>query len=102
MRLLFDQNLSPKLVHHLVDLYPDSCHVWTLKLDASPDDDLWSFARDSGYVIVSKDSDFGEISLARGAPPKLIWMRAGNCSDSPSRSSDPDASCSDRGIRVRS
>jgi len=56
MKLLFDQNLSPRLSQILAEDFPDSKHVLELGLDQTPDLDLWKFARDSGYCIVSKDS----------------------------------------------
>ena len=37
------------------------------------------YAKDNGYAIVSKDSDFQERSVLRGPPPKIIWLRATNC-----------------------
>ena len=43
------------------------------------DKKVWSFAKDNQFVIVSKDADFYELSLIHGAPPKIIWIRLGNC-----------------------
>lgn len=79
MKLLFDQNLSPHLVDILADVYPDSAHVQSLGLDRSPDTPLWDFARDNDFVIVSKDVDFSDRSALVGHPPKVIWIRLGNC-----------------------
>ncbi len=80
MKLLFDQNLSPRLVERLADLYPDSTHVYSLGLDRAPDLAVWSFAREHGHAIVSQDADFVDLSVMLGFPPKVIWMRRGNCS----------------------
>ncbi len=80
MKLLFDQNLSPRLVTLLSDLYPHSSHVSALDLEAAEDFEVWHFAGEQDYLIVSKDSDFNEISLQRGFPPKVIWIRRGNSS----------------------
>ena len=80
MKLLFDQNLAPRLVRDLADLYPDSAHVRDVGLKASKDRKIWDFARDEGYVIVSKDTDFQQMSFLWGHPPKVIWIRRGNCS----------------------
>ncbi len=44
------------------------------------DRDIWAHARDSGFAIVSKDNDFQQMSFLYGAPPKVIWIRRGNCS----------------------
>ncbi len=79
MKLLFDQNLSPRLVALLSDLYPDSTHVSEINLDLAEDFEVWNYAGEHGYLIVSKDSDFNEISLQRGFPPNVVWIRRGNC-----------------------
>lgn len=82
MKLLFDQNLSPRLVGRLVDLFPDSSHVSLLRLDKVPDENVWLYAHDHNFVIVTKDADFGELSILRGFPPKVIWLQVGNCTTS--------------------
>jgi predicted nuclease of predicted toxin-antitoxin system len=79
MKLLFDQNLSPQLPRLLSDLYPDSKHVRDVGFTAATDTVIWNYAKQNGYVIVSKDSDFQQRSLLLGHPPKFIWLRMGNC-----------------------
>lgn len=79
MKLLFDENLSPDLPHLLKLRFPDSTHVRECGLRGFPDEDVWNYARDHGFTIVSKDSDFQQRSLLYGPPPKLIWLRIGNC-----------------------
>ncbi len=79
MKLLFDQNLSPKLVEKLKDLYPDSIHVKDIALDRASDSKVWSYAKANNFVILSKDADFVELNLLRGYPPFVIWIRRGNC-----------------------
>ena len=79
MKLLFDHNLSPALVNRLQDLYPNSNHVYRLGLDQIPDIEVWEYARKEGFLIVTKDADFSDICLLRGFPPKIIWIRRGNC-----------------------
>jgi predicted nuclease of predicted toxin-antitoxin system len=79
MKLLFDQNLSSALVSRLSDLFPESIHVKDVGLMRAGDDLIWSYAREHGFVIVSKDSDFQQRSLVFGAPPKVVWLRVGNC-----------------------
>jgi predicted nuclease of predicted toxin-antitoxin system len=78
--LLFDQNLSPRLVGRLADIYPNSVHVFSLGLGDAMDIDVWEFARDNDYMIVTKDADFSEFGIIKGFPPKIIWIRRGNCS----------------------
>jgi len=80
MKLLFDENLSPKLVGMLADIYPDSTQVDRAGLGSESDIAVWEYARAHGFVIVSKDSDYQELSTFRGHPPKVIWLRRGNCS----------------------
>jgi predicted nuclease of predicted toxin-antitoxin system len=81
MRLLFDENLSPKLVMALADVFPDSAHVDRIGLGGSSDDEVWNYARQQGFVLVSKDSDFYDKSMLYGHPPKVIWIKRGNCSN---------------------
>ena len=78
MRLLFDHNLSPALKGMLADLWPRSLHVWDLNMDAADDTVIWAYAREGGLVIVTKDADYRDLSLVRGHPPKVIWIRLGN------------------------
>lgn len=79
MKLLFDENLSPRLVLRLSDAFPGSAHVRDVGLARATDTAIWDYARDHGYAIVSKDSDFHQVSFVRGQPPKVIWLRRGNC-----------------------
>ncbi len=79
MKLLFDQNLSPKLVHRLAEVYPGSSHVQFEGLDCADDDQIWEHARLHGFAIVTKDVDFNNLSVVRGNPPKVIWLLSGNC-----------------------
>jgi len=78
--LLFDENLAGRLVADLADLYPGCAHVGDRGLAGGSDHAIWQHARDHGLVIVSKDEDFQRLSVLFGAPPKVIWIRLGNCS----------------------
>ena len=79
MKLLFDHNLSPSLVNRLRDLYPDSNHIYRLGFDQLPDREIWEYGKRENFLIVTKDADFSDLSLLRGFPPKIIWIRRGNC-----------------------
>ncbi len=79
MKLLLDENLSNRIIHRIVDLYPDSEHVKTLGMINTDDAVIWEYAKANGFVIVSKDSDFHQRSLLYGHPPKFIYLRVGNC-----------------------
>jgi predicted nuclease of predicted toxin-antitoxin system len=80
VRLLLDQNLSPLLVQALLPFYPGSTHVRDVGLHIADDEVVWTYAAQHGFVIVSKDADFHQRSFLLGAPPKVIWIRRGNCS----------------------
>ena len=80
MKLLLDENLSPRLVRLLEDVYRECTHVHLLGMDRAPDTEIWAYAAGHGYAIVSKDADFHQRSLVLGAPPKVIWLRQGNSS----------------------
>ena len=79
MKLLFDQNLSPRLVQSLADLYPHSEHVQTAGLATASDDAVWTHAKTGGFVILTKDEDFNDMAVIRGYPPKVLWLQLGNC-----------------------
>jgi predicted nuclease of predicted toxin-antitoxin system len=78
--LLFDENLAARLVGQLADAYPGSVHVGDARLLGAADLAVWEYAREHGFVIVSKDEDFHRFSILHGPPPKVIWIRSGNCS----------------------
>ncbi|HEY9851502.1 MAG TPA: DUF5615 family PIN-like protein [Leptolyngbyaceae cyanobacterium] len=78
MKLLFDQNLSRKLVNRLADIFPDASHVQFHGLTDADDSEIWEFAKTEGFCIVTQDADFAERSHLYGSPPKVIWLRCGN------------------------
>lgn len=78
MKLLFDENLSPRLVELLVAEFPDSTHVELLGMRGCADSKVWDHAHTNGYAIVSKDSDFRQRLFLYGSPPKVIWLSVGN------------------------
>ena len=79
MKLLLDENLSDRVLPQILDLYPGSMHVKLHGLVQTSDTLIWSFAKEQGYIIVSKDADFHQRSLVFGHPPKLVFLRVGNC-----------------------
>jgi predicted nuclease of predicted toxin-antitoxin system len=81
MKLLFDQTLSHRLVGQLAAEFPGSSHVRNVGLATAADPDVWAYAKANGFVI-SKDTDFQQRALLYGHPPKVIWVRLGNCSTS--------------------
>ena len=78
MKLLFDANLSPKLVRRLAGLFPDSNHVFNTGLARfTSDETVWEYAKTNGFVIVTADADFVGLAEQRGAPPKVVRLE--NC-----------------------
>ena len=78
MKLLIDENLSPKLVRYLADTFPDSLHVRDVQLDARQDEAIWQWARANDYTILTQDDDFFLLAQLRGQPPKVVCLRFGN------------------------
>ncbi len=71
MKLLFDENLSPKLPRLLADLFPDSLHVRDVGMKATDDPIVWDYAKDNDLMIVPKDADMHDLSLVLDNPKKL-------------------------------
>ncbi|MGH9585870.1 MAG: DUF5615 family PIN-like protein [Acidobacteriaceae bacterium] len=80
MKLLLDENLSPRLISSLQVAFPGSDHVHNCHLGAASDSAIWDYAKTHGFAIVSKDSDFAERAVLHQIPPKVIWIHLGNCS----------------------
>ena len=78
MKLLLDENLSRRLVPFLQLVYPDSTQVALIGLERASDQAIWEYAREHGYAIVTKDADYYDLSLLRGAPPYVVWLQTGN------------------------
>lgn len=78
MKLLFDQNLSFRLVALLADTFAGSEQVRNCGLDQASDAAIWEHAKSVGFTIVSQDADFAEMAALYGPPPKVIWLRCGN------------------------
>jgi predicted nuclease of predicted toxin-antitoxin system len=72
VKLLFDENLSPKLPELLEMVYPGSTHVKNCGLNKASDAEVWEYAKAHGFVIVSKDSDFQDRSVLWGSPRRLF------------------------------
>ena len=79
MKLLFDQNLSYRLVSALESLYPGLVRIRDVGLAMADDETVWNYAKRPGLAIVSKDTDFYHRSVLFGYPPKVVWIRLGNC-----------------------
>lgn len=82
MKLLLDENLSRRIVPFLQNDYPGSTQIALLRMEKATDIEVWRYAKNNGYVIVSKDADFYDLSLLYDAPPKVVWLKSGNISKS--------------------
>jgi predicted nuclease of predicted toxin-antitoxin system len=78
MKLLFDQNISFRIVKNILDTFPEAKQVRELGLENNTDRQIWNFARENQYTIVTFDADFFDLSNLLGTPPKIIWIRTGN------------------------
>ncbi len=80
MKFLIDQHLSPKLVGVFNSDFPGSLHVSQIGLDESPDVEIWKYAKDMGFLILTKDSDYHDMGMRMGFPPQVVLIKRGNCS----------------------
>ena len=78
MKFLIDHNLSPKLVKELQETFPGTLHTLDLQFDRTPDIEIWKYAIENEYHILTKDTDFEQLSMLCGTPPKVVWLRIGN------------------------
>ena len=78
MKLLLDQNISYRLVNKINSLFPETAQVKRIGLENRPDREIWDYAGRENYTIVTFDSDFYDMSLLLGHPPKVIWLKLGN------------------------
>ena len=78
MKLLFDQNISHRILSLLPEQFAGSTSVKKELLINARDLEIWEFAKLNNYVIVTQDSDFDALNTLFGFPPKIIWIRSGN------------------------
>ena len=82
MRLLFDENISFRIIRMLPGSFADCRHVSSIGLDDCNDEIIWQYARQNNFTIVTFDTDFFKKSVIKGAPPKVVWLRTGNLTNS--------------------
>jgi predicted nuclease of predicted toxin-antitoxin system len=78
MKLLLDENLSRRIVPAIQDCFPDSTQIALLNLNEADDRQIWEYAKQENYTIVTQDADFHEQSMLVGGPPLIVWLRCGN------------------------
>lgn len=76
---MFHEPLSEGLCEVLADIFPGSLHIRVLGHGGATDAEVWDLARTQSCLLVSKDEDFNRLAVLRGAPPKFVWIRRGNC-----------------------
>ncbi|RNI26268.1 DUF5615 family PIN-like protein [Rufibacter latericius] len=82
MKLLFDQNISFRILKRIESDFPEAQQVRALGLENKPDREIWEYAKANGYSIVTFDADFYDLTVLKGHPPKIVWVRAGNTATS--------------------
>jgi predicted nuclease of predicted toxin-antitoxin system len=78
MNLLFDQNISHRLIRLISDIFPEAKQVRELGIENYSDKKIWEFAKENNYIIVTFDSDFYNFSMVWGHPPKIVLLRTFN------------------------
>lgn len=78
MKLLFDQNISPKILKKLPKEFENCSQVRFEQLENASDFKIFEFAKNKGYAVVTFDSDFVDINALHGTPPKIIYLNTGN------------------------
>jgi predicted nuclease of predicted toxin-antitoxin system len=78
MKLLFDQNISHRILIYIQDTFPKAKQVRQLGLENATDKEIWEYAKENNYTVVSFDGDFYDFTLVWGHPPKIIWLRTFN------------------------
>jgi len=78
VNLLFDQNISFRIIAKISSFFPKAKQVRQLGIENYSDNEIWKFAKENHYTIVTFDADFFDLSNFKGHPPKIIWLRFGN------------------------
>lgn len=78
MKLLFDQNVSFRILSKVSNFFPEAKQVRELGIENFSDVEIWKFAKENNYTIVTFDADFYDLANLKGHPPKIIWLRFGN------------------------
>ncbi len=86
MKLLLDENLSRRVIPAILDAYPESSQIALLGMDAANDKQVWAYAQQNGYILVTQDSDFHEMSVLYGHPLNYrVWKYTLNTVDNAER-----------------
>ena len=77
MKLLFDQDISFRILSKIKVNFPDAKQVRQLGIENYADIEIWKFAKENEFTIVTFDADFYDLSNLKGYPPKIVWLRFG-------------------------
>jgi predicted nuclease of predicted toxin-antitoxin system len=82
MKLLLDANLSWRLTDKLKPHFTDCLHVdKTGLMVPAKDSEIWAYALQHNYILVTNDDDFLDFARVKGFPPKVVLLRTGNQSN---------------------
>jgi len=81
MKLLLDENISFRVLNSISTVFPGSAHVAKEQTQVRRDAEIFDYARQNEFTILTFDEDFYELQLMHGYPPKIIWLRFGNSSN---------------------
>ena len=71
VKLLLDENLSPRLTNRLASLFQGLIHVRDVGLKQADDREIWNWAKQNAYTVVTADADFVALGQRLGSPPKV-------------------------------
>lgn len=78
-----DSHLSPRIAEWIQEtLGLEAVALRELGLRDADDTEIFSRAREADIIILTKDKDFADMVICIGSPPRVIWLRCGNTSES--------------------
>jgi len=81
MKILLDANISYKLAKKLTPIFGECLHVDLIGLNVPAQDiEIWKYAKENGFIIITKDDDFLNLMDIKGFPPKVVLLKTGNSS----------------------
>jgi predicted nuclease of predicted toxin-antitoxin system len=81
LKLLIDNDLSVNIPQEVEPFFQGSKHVTEVGLDRLTDKQIFHYAGKNDFIILSKDKDFYHLINTYGPPPKIVWLRVGNCNN---------------------
>jgi predicted nuclease of predicted toxin-antitoxin system len=79
VKFLVDNQLPPALARFITeDLRGEALHVGDVGLREGSDFQVWTYASENDFILISKDDDFVTL-YSRTPSARLLWIRIGNC-----------------------